>query len=201
MKADYIAEHVSHVCMEPMNATARVDGDKVEVWVSNQSPTVTAFICSMAGRTSPDKVTVNSTFLGGGFGRRDDADEAVEAVMLAKAMPGRPVKLIWSREDDVTADKFRPFTAQHVEIGLDAQNNIVGWRHRIVNESEFARAAPPLFKQFGGKDLVSAGGAECPMACRPISSNMCGWSAASMSGRGAASRRATSSSRTETTDR
>jgi isoquinoline 1-oxidoreductase beta subunit len=160
VKADFIAEHVSHVCMEPMNATARVDGDKIEVWVSNQSPTVTAFICSMVGQTSPDKVTVNSPFLGGGFGRRDDCTEAVEAVLLAKAVPGRPVKLIWSREDDVTADTFRPLTAQHFEVGLDAQNNIVGWRHRIVNESEFARAAPPLFKQFGGKDPVSAGGAE-----------------------------------------
>jgi isoquinoline 1-oxidoreductase beta subunit len=160
VKADYVVEHVSHVCMEPLNATARVDGDKVEVWVSNQSPTVTGFICSMAGHTSPDKVTVNSTFLGGGFGRRDDCTESVEAVLLAKAMPGRPVKLIWSREDDVTADTFRPLTAQHFEVGLDAQNNIVGWHHRIVNESEFARAAPPLFKQFGGKDPVSAGGAE-----------------------------------------
>jgi isoquinoline 1-oxidoreductase subunit beta len=160
IKADFIAQHVSHACMEPMNATARVDGDKVEIWASNQSPSIMQFICAKVAGTSPDKVVINTPFLGGGFGRRSDGSEVAEAVMLAKAVPGRPVKLIWSREDDITNDTFRPLAAQRVEIGLDANNNMVGWRHRIVCESDFARTSPALFEKMGGKDPVSAGGGE-----------------------------------------
>jgi isoquinoline 1-oxidoreductase beta subunit len=164
IKADFFSDHVSHVCMEPMNATAVVKDGKVELWASNQSPTAMHFISAAAAQTKPDNVRVHTTLLGGGFGRRTDGDEVFEVVMLAKAMNGRPVKLIWSREDDVQNDKYRPLTAQRIEIGLDANNNIVGWRHRIVNESYFARAAPHLLEKFGGKDVVSGGGGEMKYA-------------------------------------
>lgn len=160
IKADFISEHVSHACMEPMNATAKVDGDKVEIWASNQSPSIMQFICAGVAQTSPANVVVNTPLLGGGFGRRSDGDEVVEAVMLAKAVPGKPVKLIWSREDDITNDAFRPLSAQHYEVGLDANNNIVGWRQRIVCDSDFARTSPDLFQKMGGQDPVSAGGGE-----------------------------------------
>jgi isoquinoline 1-oxidoreductase beta subunit len=158
--ADYFSDHVSHVCMEPMNATVLAKGDTIELWAPNQSPTAMKEICAAVGGTKPEKVTVHTTFLGGGFGRRTDGDEVVEAVILAKAMPGRPIKVIWSREDDVQNDKYRPLTAQHVEIGIDAAGKIVGWRHRIVNESYFMRANPDLLKAFKGKDVVSASGGE-----------------------------------------
>ena len=77
--------------------------------------------------------------------------------MLAKQMPGTPVKVVWSREDDVIRDMWRPFAGQRIEVGLDDKNEIVGWRHRIVAASYMARAIPPLFKKLGGKDPVSGG--------------------------------------------
>jgi len=160
LAAEYVSDHVSHVCMEPMNATVAVTGDQVEIWASNQSPTTMQFIGAAVAGTTPDKVKVHTPFLGGGFGRRTDGDEVVDAILLAKATNGRPVKVIWSREDDVQNDKYRPLTSQRVEIGLDASGKIVGWYHRIVNESYFARAAPQLLEKFGGRDIVSGGGGE-----------------------------------------
>jgi isoquinoline 1-oxidoreductase beta subunit len=156
--ADFYADHIAHTQMEPLNATAKVDGDKVELWLSNQSPSATMFACAMAVGTKPENVTVHSQLVGGAFGRTsDDADHAAYAAQLAKAVPGRPVKMIWTREDDFRNDKFRQLAAQRVEVGLDKANNIVGWRHRIVAEAYFARVAPPLVKIFHGQDIVSAG--------------------------------------------
>ncbi|TIY02172.1 MAG: xanthine dehydrogenase family protein molybdopterin-binding subunit, partial [Mesorhizobium sp.] len=107
----------------------------------------------------PDKVKVNTTLLGGGFGRKAEADFIVDAVSLAKAVQGRPVKVIWSREDDVQHGKYRPLEAQHVQVGLDVDGNIVGWRHRIVADSIFARTMPQLFESESGHDSVVTEGA------------------------------------------
>jgi len=123
--ADFFSEHVSHMCMEPLNATVKVDGDRVETWSGNQSPTRMKILAALAAGTTPDKVTVHTAFLGGGFGRKTDGDELFQTTLLAKAVAGRPVKMIWSREDDIMNDKFRPLTAQRVEVGLDASG-----RHR-----------------------------------------------------------------------
>src|SRR5215472_2852128 len=164
LAADFFSEHVSHVCMEPLNATVKVDSDKVETWSGNQSPTNMKILGALAAGSTLDKVTVHTTFLGGGFGRKTDGDELFQTTLLAKAVAGRPVKMIWSREDDIMNDKFRPLTAQHVEVGLDASGNIVGWRHRIVNESYLARIMPPdLFAQLK-QDRVSGGGGEMSYA-------------------------------------
>ena len=164
IKADFFSEHVSHVCMEPLNATVKVDGDKVETWSGNQSPTTMKILGSIAAGTTPDKVTVHTTYLGGGFGRKTDGDDLFQATLLAKAVSPRPVHMIWSREDDIMNDKFRPLTAQRIEVGLDANNNVVAWRHRIVNESYFARIMPPdLFAKIK-QDIVSGGGGEMSYA-------------------------------------
>jgi isoquinoline 1-oxidoreductase subunit beta len=160
LTADYFADHVAHICMEPMNATVVVNGDQVEIWASNQSPTDMKHIGARVGGTTDDKVKVHTPLLGGGFGRRTDGDEVAEAVALAKTMPGRPIKVIWSREDDIQQDMWRPLAAQRVEVGLDAAGNIVGWRHRVVAQSYIARAIPPLFEKMGGQDVVSASGGE-----------------------------------------
>ena len=157
---NFIADPVAHCCMEPLNATALVEGDRVHIWTSNQSVIDMQLAGSHAAGTTPDKVKVERPFLGGGFGRRTDWDAAFEAVLLAKTMPGKPIKVIWSREDDVTQDMWRPFAAQRIEVGLDNNNEIVGWRHRIVAQSYLARAIPPLFQKIGGKDLVSASGGD-----------------------------------------
>ena len=156
--AEYINDHVSHACMEPMNATAIVNGDKVEIWASNQAPSIMQFLCAKAVGTAPDKVTVNTPLLGGGFGRRSEGNEVVEAAMLAKMLPGTPIKVIWSREDDIANDTFRPLAAQRIEVGLDASGNIVGWHHRLVCASVFKRTAPDIMEKTGGMDAVSAGG-------------------------------------------
>ncbi len=156
--ADYLTDHVHHATMEPMNATALVTGDTVEVWAPTQGPTATQGFAAEAAGTSPDKVKVHTTLLGGGFGRRAEADYIIDAVSLAKEVEGRPVKVVWSREDDVRHGKYRPLAAQHVEVGLDAAGNIVGWRHRVVADSIFARTMPDMFKSDGGLDTVVTDG-------------------------------------------
>jgi isoquinoline 1-oxidoreductase beta subunit len=164
LTADFFSEHVSHVCMEPLNATVKVDGDRVETWSGNQSPSNMKILAALAAGTTPDKVTVHTAFLGGGFGRKTDGDELFQTTLLAKTVAGRPVKMIWSREDDIMNDKFRPLTAQHIEVGLDGSGDIVGWRHQIVNESYLARTMPPdQFAQLK-QDRVSGGGGEMTYA-------------------------------------
>lgn len=116
------------------------------------------------GKTTPDKVHIHTQLLGGGFGRRTDGDDLIMALILALNMPGKPVKMIWSREDDIRNDKLRPLTAQRIEIGLDANNDIVGWRQRIVNESYFARIMPPDVWEKVKADIVSGGGGEMSYA-------------------------------------
>lgn len=159
IEADYMSDLVCHATMEPMNATALVAGDTVEIWAPTQGPTATQGFAAEVIGTTPDKVKVNVTLLGGGFGRKAEADFIVDAVSLAKEVEGRPVKVIWSREDDIRHDKFRPLESQHIQVGLDADGNIVGWRHRIVADSIFARTNSELFVSAGGHDDVVTEGA------------------------------------------
>ena len=164
LAADYFSDHCAHMCMEPMNVTVRVDNGTIDIWSGNQSPSTMKILGMIIGKTAPDKVHVHTQLLGGGFGRRSDGDDLVMALILALNMPGKPVKMIWSREDDIRNDKLRPLTAQRLEVGLDADNNIVGWRHRIVNKSYFARILPPdLFAKIK-QDVVSGGGGEMSYA-------------------------------------
>jgi isoquinoline 1-oxidoreductase subunit beta len=160
ISVDYLADHVYHAPLETMNATALVKGDTVEIWAPTQSPSVTQGVGARIAGTTPDKVKVNTMLLGGGFGRKAEADFIIDAVLLAKAMQGRPVKVMWSREDDVQAGKYRPLAAQHVQVGLDAKGNIMGWRHRIVAQSIYARTLPAVFAKGGGLDAVVTEGLE-----------------------------------------
>ncbi len=160
LAADYFSDHVSHVCMEPLNCTVRVDNGVIDIWSGNQSPSTMKILGMIVGKTTPDKVHIHTALLGGGFGRRSDGDDLVMALILALNVPGKPVKMIWSREDDIRNDKLRPLTAQHVEVGLDADNNVVGWRQRIVNELYFARIMPPDVFAKVKADIVSGGGGE-----------------------------------------
>ena len=159
VRAEYASEHVAHMCMEPMNCTARVIGDKIEIWASTQSPFLLAAAVSLAAGFKPENIVCHVMLLGGGFGRRIDADYAVDAALLAKAVPGVPVKVVWAREDDLQNDKFRPLAAQHLSAALDAKGNIVALRHRIVAESITARVAPALLEQAGGRDAPVSEGA------------------------------------------
>lgn len=160
---EFTADHVAHVCMEPMNTTVRAEGPNVEVWSGNQWPPHMQIMAAIGAKTSPDKVKVNTLLLGGGFGRKADGDDVLQAAIIARANEPRPVKMIWTREDDLKNDKLRPLTLQRIEVGLDKAGNIAGWRHRTVNESYFARVFPPkVFEAMGKKDFVVGGNAEFP---------------------------------------
>ncbi len=159
IEAEYTSQHVAHVCMEPMNCTAHVTGDKIEIWAPTQSPSFSMMAAGRAG-FPPDKTTVNTTLLGGGFGRRVEQDFISDAVLLAKASPGNPVKVVWTREDDIRNDKYRPLVAQHLTAAMNNKGKVISLRHRIVGESIYARAAPPLFERAGGRDLPVCEGAE-----------------------------------------
>src|SRR5579883_2315919 len=150
--ADYQNEHVYHAPMEPMNTAAWVKGDgAVEVWTPTQSPTLVQLVAAKIGGTTPDKVKVHSTFLGGGFGRRIEQDITADATLISKIMQ-RPIKVVWSREDDVQNDKFRPATAQRLEAALDHHGMITGWRWRLVGESILRRAQPDRLEAAKGVD-------------------------------------------------
>jgi isoquinoline 1-oxidoreductase beta subunit len=158
--ATYTTEMVSHICLEPMNCTARADGDQIEVWAPAQSASFVIGTVAGAAGYKPENIKVNITLLGGGFGRRVEADYTADAALVAKAMPGTPIQVIWTREDDMTHDKYRPMTGQHLVAGVDAQGKIVGLLHRVVSEGVYARVAPPAFKAAGGKDAPVMEGTE-----------------------------------------
>ena len=134
-RGEYRTRYVYHAQMEPMNATAAVsaDGKSVEIWAGTQAATsLLKGVAKMLG-TERSNITLHQQFLGGGFGRRGNHEAVFDAVRLAKAA-GKPVKYIWTREDDVTFGKFRPMTAHHIEAGFDADNKLVAWHHRVVAE-------------------------------------------------------------------
>ena len=117
----YRAPYLAHATMEPINCTARVQGGKVEVWASTQVPTLARDVAARVAGVSPDDVTVHVLLLGGGFGRRLDVDFVGQAVRVAMEMGGRPVQLVWPREEDITHDFYRPAAAAVMRAALDAQ--------------------------------------------------------------------------------
>ena len=141
--ADYSYPFIPHVPMEPINCTARVDGDKVEIWAPTQNPEPgRAAVAKLLG-VPPENVTIHMMRVGGGFGRRLQNDYMVEAVAIAK-QAGRPVKLTWTREDDITQDFLRPGGWHYLEAGLDAQGRCIAWDNHFISygrDGKFARAA------------------------------------------------------------
>ncbi len=138
-RGEYRTRYVYHAQMEPMNATASVspDGKSAEIWTGTQAASGLLNAVAKLLGTERGKLTLNQQFLGGGYGRRGNHETVLDAVRLAKAV-GKPVKLIWSREDDVMFGKFRPMTAHYIEAGLDPKGKVVAWHHRVVAESVVA---------------------------------------------------------------
>ena len=163
MEAEYSSVHCYHAQMEPMNCVARVsaDGQSAEVWTGTQSNALAAFVASNVLKTTPDKIRVHQHLLGGGYGRRIWPDAVAQAVVLAN-ITKEPVKLILTREDDLTAARPRPMTYHAIKAGLDGSGNLVAWHHRLVSENVDAVAAPPRFKATGGKDVIGWRGLEQP---------------------------------------
>jgi isoquinoline 1-oxidoreductase beta subunit len=134
-KAGYTAHFAYHAQMEPLNATARMNeaGDHIEVWDGSQSPDRARQAIAKALKFKEEQVTHNQCYMGGGFGRRSLGDYAAEAALVAKAAK-KPVKLIWTREEDLANGMFRPQNYQCLEAALDSSGKVVGWRHCIVGD-------------------------------------------------------------------
>jgi len=134
-EADYLSDHVYHAQMEPLNAVASVseDGDSVEIWAGTQGPyTLRTSVADELG-IPVENVKLNPCYLGGAFGRRSVADYAVEAVQLSNSVR-RPVKLIWTREDDLQYGQFRPMNLQRLSAGIDKNGKLTAWTHCIVGD-------------------------------------------------------------------
>ncbi len=144
VEAVYWSPFVAHATMEPMTFTADVRKDSAEVWGGVQAQMLVQQTVATVAGVPVDKVKVNTTLLGGGFGRRFEMDYVIDATLLSKAV-GKPVKVIWTREDDMQNDVYRPATYNKMSAGLDAGGNPVFWHHRVVNDAIMARAG----KAFG----------------------------------------------------
>jgi isoquinoline 1-oxidoreductase beta subunit len=131
-EAEYYVPHLAHAPMEPPSATVRIASGKCEVWGCFQSPQATRDKVAERLGISAEDVTVRVTLLGGGFGRKSMPDFAVEAAVLSKAMDGKPVKLTWTRDDDLHHAYFHTVSVEHLEAGLDARGKPVAWLHRSV---------------------------------------------------------------------
>jgi len=130
--ADYYLPHLAHASMEPPAASARITQGKCEVWGCFQSPQAARDLVAKRLGMPVENVTVNVTLLGGGFGRKSKPDYGIEAAVLSKAMDGKPVKVVWTREDDLHNDYFHTVSVEHLEAGVDAQGKPVAWLHRSV---------------------------------------------------------------------
>jgi isoquinoline 1-oxidoreductase subunit beta len=131
---EYYLPHFAHVSMEPPTAVADVKGDKAEIWAPVQSPGGTREDVAKTLGIPEENVTVNVTLLGGGFGRKSKCDFALEAALLSKEL-GAPVKVQWTREDDVRHDFLHTVSVERIEAGLDKNGKVIAWRHRSVAPS------------------------------------------------------------------
>jgi isoquinoline 1-oxidoreductase subunit beta len=132
LEAEYYVPHLAHATMEPPAATARITNGRCEVWGCFQSPQATRDLVAKRLGMSADDVTVHVTLLGGGFGRKSKPDYAIEAAVLSKALEGKPVKVTWTREDDLHHSYYHTVSVERLEAGVDAQGAPVAWLHRSV---------------------------------------------------------------------
>lgn len=133
--AVYKVPFLAHACMEPMNCTALVTDTSVEIWMPNQIPTLIKWFAEKIADVPAENVIVHTPLLGGGFGRRLEIDLVVMAVAIAKEMKNRPVKLLWTRENDIQHDIFRPAAVSRFEGALGSDGRITGWANRIASQS------------------------------------------------------------------
>ena len=142
VEAVYTGPNWHHVTMEPMNATAKWTSDKCEVWVPTQNGDASLAAAAAAAGLELRQCEVYKLHLGGGFGRRGKQDYVTKAVQLAKQIPGVPVKLVWSREEDMRQGWFRPLTMCRLEAGLDDKGELTALKMRISGQSILATVAP-----------------------------------------------------------
>ncbi len=162
-EGEYYCDYAYHAQMEPLNSVAAVSaaGDAVEIWCGTQSQSMAVAAAAKALNIPQERVKFNGMLLGGGFGRRGHRDEefVVESVLLSKEAK-KPVKVLWTREDDVRNGRFRPFYVQRLRAGFDAAGRITAWHHRIVCDQVLAFQDPVRYKIFKGSDGIALRGGE-----------------------------------------
>lgn len=163
VSAEYVTDYTYHAQMEPLAAVASVDEDGMgaEVWLGTQSQTLSIAAAAQALGTTPDRIRFHAMQMGGGFGRRTffARDILRDAVLISRQVR-RPVKLVWTREDDVRNGWFRPLTVHRLDAVLDDRHAVEALRHRVAAPSILAYAAPQRWETAAGKDLLVMEGTE-----------------------------------------
>ena len=135
IEADYTVPFLAHTCMEPLNATAEISNGQCEIWVGCQNPLGFRKAVAEALSVDEEKVTLHNQLMGGGFGRKSRPDYAIQAAQIAKAV-GRPIQLIWSREEDIRQDFYRPAIQSRFRGGIDENGKLLVWENTYVNKAE-----------------------------------------------------------------
>ena len=163
LEAEYRCDYAYHAQMEPLNAIASVSpsGDSVEIWAGTQSQSIACEAPAKILGIPRDKVKLNDMLMGGGFGRRGnrDVDFIIDAVLLSKEA-GRPVKVMWTREDDVHNGRFRPISAHYLKAGFDPSGKLTAWHHRIAVDRVGPYMDPVRYQMSGGRDIIAMAGAD-----------------------------------------
>ncbi len=162
VSALYLNDHVHHACMETFNGTGWLRDGELDLWLPTQGQTWARDVGNKVTGVPKEKVHIHTTLVGGGFGAKAELLPAAEAAALATAMEGRPVKVIWSREDDVKHGAYRPATAQFLRAAITAEGKISGWHHRVVGDSVFLRSRPFAYERLKGFDAIVIVGASTP---------------------------------------
>uniref|UniRef100_E1TGL6 Aldehyde oxidase and xanthine dehydrogenase molybdopterin binding protein n=1 Tax=Burkholderia sp. (strain CCGE1003) TaxID=640512 RepID=E1TGL6_BURSG len=149
----YQQPFLAHATMEPINCTVHVRPDSCEIWLGSQVPTRVRDAAMAVTGLPADKIIVHNHLIGGGFGRRLEFDMVTQAVKIARQVSA-PVKVLWTREEDIQHDMYRPYYYDKISAGLDANGKPLAWQHRIVGSSILARFAPPAFKNGVDPDAV-----------------------------------------------
>jgi isoquinoline 1-oxidoreductase subunit beta len=144
VEAVYEVPFLAHATMEPVNCTVHVRPDSCDIWVGTQVPTFAQTAAAKLTGLPPERVRVHNHLLGGGFGRRLEVDFIVRAVEIAKQVAG-PVKVVWTREEDIQHDMYRPYYYDRIAAGLDEHGKPIAWTHRITGSSIMARVTSELF--------------------------------------------------------
>lgn len=145
VEAIYEVPFLAHAALEPMNCTVHVRNDSCEIWVGNQAIARCQAAAAKVTGLPPEKVVLHNHLIGGGFGRRLESDGVARAVQIAMHVDG-PVKVVWSREEDIRHDMYRPYFYDRISAGLDDKGMPVAWNHRFAGSSIIARYLPPAFK-------------------------------------------------------
>ena len=162
VEAVYQVPFLAHATMEPMNCTVHARKDGCDVWVGTQVATRAQAAAAQVAGLPPEKIRVHNHLLGGGFGRRLEVDFITQAVQIASQVDG-PVKVIWTREEDIQHDIYRPYYYDRLAAGLDEHGTPIAWSHRVTASSILARWFPPAFKEGLDPDAVE-GAADLPYA-------------------------------------